>query len=899
LVQTATTAAKTITETAGAELDKLKEAMLEVVSEKTGYPKEMLDLNTDLESGLGIDSIKRVEILSALQEKMPLLKDIDTTQLATLQTLQQILDNAIGIGKPAGGAAPADAEQGQSPASAPAADQKKKTSTIFRHPVKYKVSPASGLAIAGLKSANPLYMVEDNLGVAPILEKMLNELKINTLLIKKIPTNAKAVIFLKGIDSLPKEEPVKGAVELSKEAFETARACGAGILKEGGIFVTVQDVCGNFPDDRVWSGGLGALAKTAAIEWPNAAVRAIDIECKGRSPESIAKSLFNELIAGGPERETLLKADGTRMGYATPQTDVTPDPNSIAEGSVVVVSGGARGVTAECLKALADKVKVKIAILARTPLKEEPTHLTVCETDADLKKTILKDKMDKGIKVSPVELNKEVKGILAGREVRKNISEMKQKGSEVKYYSVNVCDFEDVCEKLEAVREEWGGIKILVHAAGVLADKRIHEKTDEQFDMVFTTKVKGFQNLLNATADDDLSHICCFSSIVARTGNIGQVDYSMANDTLNKVCQYEKNRRKGKCVVKSINWGPWAGGMVKPELKTHFESMGITLIPLDEGAEAFVDEMMDSTNDPVEVVIGGRMDNWVKNPERTERCDVLVNERIQPFIKDHSLKGAPVLPAMFATELLLRTAKAVYPSKEIRSCKDLKVLKGIVLQPEKFNGEGEWFTIGYDERDEEGSLLLDMHINSIDGARHYSGSVELTDASNRPTPRPPSTNANLEKWELSPEIIYRDRLFHQKGFQVIRKTEGFSDNGCSAVLKNKEGSLDGNDSSWVSDTAIFDGGLQLSGLWFSLKKDSDTLPMEFKELELYRHSIYTGDVHCEIQLLESDKFKSRWDVIFTDQNNEPLAVMRNLTIQRTLDPGIYGLLNARNAKKAK
>jgi acyl carrier protein len=65
--------------------------MLQVVADKTGYPKEIIDLDTDLESGLGIDSIKRVEILSALQEKFPVLKNADKARLAAMKTLGEIL----------------------------------------------------------------------------------------------------------------------------------------------------------------------------------------------------------------------------------------------------------------------------------------------------------------------------------------------------------------------------------------------------------------------------------------------------------------------------------------------------------------------------------------------------------------------------------------------------------------------------------------------------------------------------------------------------------------------------------------------------------------------------------------------------------------------------------------
>ena len=72
--------------------DDLKKALLELVSEKTGYPTEMLDLDMDMEADLGIDSIKRVEIMGALQTHYPDLPKIDATALAEMRTLGHIAD---------------------------------------------------------------------------------------------------------------------------------------------------------------------------------------------------------------------------------------------------------------------------------------------------------------------------------------------------------------------------------------------------------------------------------------------------------------------------------------------------------------------------------------------------------------------------------------------------------------------------------------------------------------------------------------------------------------------------------------------------------------------------------------------------------------------------------------
>ncbi|HCO12815.1 MAG TPA: hypothetical protein DIT46_01440, partial [Gemmatimonadetes bacterium] len=65
---------------------------LEVVSEKTGYPVEMLDLDMEMEAGLGIDSIKQVEILSELQERLPGIPEIAPDELASLRTLRDVAE---------------------------------------------------------------------------------------------------------------------------------------------------------------------------------------------------------------------------------------------------------------------------------------------------------------------------------------------------------------------------------------------------------------------------------------------------------------------------------------------------------------------------------------------------------------------------------------------------------------------------------------------------------------------------------------------------------------------------------------------------------------------------------------------------------------------------------------
>ncbi len=78
-------------------IEDVTQTLLEIVSEKTGYPTEMLELSMDMEADLGIDSIKRVEILGAMQEKFPSMPVVDTAILSDMRTLGQIIAQMSGV----------------------------------------------------------------------------------------------------------------------------------------------------------------------------------------------------------------------------------------------------------------------------------------------------------------------------------------------------------------------------------------------------------------------------------------------------------------------------------------------------------------------------------------------------------------------------------------------------------------------------------------------------------------------------------------------------------------------------------------------------------------------------------------------------------------------------------
>ena len=139
----------------GVDAHRVSEVLLSVVADKTGYPVDMLDVSMNLDADLGIDSIKRVEILAALQEALPEAPVVAPDQLGELRTLSQIVD-VLAQGAPAG---PTHAS------SAPAPDQPARTAPVGVAPVG--VAPV-GVAPVGVAPVGVAPVGVAPVGVAPV-----------------------------------------------------------------------------------------------------------------------------------------------------------------------------------------------------------------------------------------------------------------------------------------------------------------------------------------------------------------------------------------------------------------------------------------------------------------------------------------------------------------------------------------------------------------------------------------------------------------------------------------------------------------------------------------------------------------------------------------------------------
>src|SRR5262249_18883747 len=158
--------------------------------------------------------------------------------------------------------------------------------------------------------------------------------------------------------------------------------------------------------------------------------------------------------------------------------------------------------------------------------------------------------------LSPKELNERYHQAVAARETRRTLQRIEAAGCRVVYRSIDVRNAEGMADALGRVGKDLGPIRGVIHGAGVLADRRIEDKTEEQFNLVYTTKVAGLRNVLAAVDPSELKVLALFSSSSGRLGRVGQSDYALANEVLNKLGQDFARSQPG-CRVVSVNWGPW------------------------------------------------------------------------------------------------------------------------------------------------------------------------------------------------------------------------------------------------------------------------------------------------------------------------------------------------------
>ncbi|MBV6624143.1 MAG: acyltransferase domain-containing protein [Rivularia sp. (in: Bacteria)] len=323
---------ETLTQTVSVDTSNLGQTMLEITSEKTGYPVEMLEMDMDMEADLGIDSIKRVEIMGALQEAYPdLPKPDNLEEISELRTIGQIVEYLQTL---SGG----EKKKLHSDNSQPLNE----IGGVARHPAKLQFLPEPDFLEFALPQGNIVLITDDGSPTTSELAESLTQsgLKVVVLSFPQsiipagsvLPSHIKNIILEDTTEKHLQQQltaitancgsigafihihpifnPVGKDVQYSqaekaivKQVFFIAKhlkkSLNAAAENAHGCFYTVARLDGAFGLEHkanfsAIAGGLFGLTKTLTWEWGKVFCRAIDIHPE-INPHNCVKHIQAEL----------------------------------------------------------------------------------------------------------------------------------------------------------------------------------------------------------------------------------------------------------------------------------------------------------------------------------------------------------------------------------------------------------------------------------------------------------------------------------------------------------------------------------------------------------------------------------------------------------------------------
>jgi NAD(P)-dependent dehydrogenase (short-subunit alcohol dehydrogenase family) len=729
---------------------------------------------------------------------------------------------------------------------------------------------------------------DDERGIAKALAEKFKGQHYHAKVSKTVSPCSDVVILLEGLSHHPNETE---AIKSNCQAFLNAKIVAERFANKGGLFITVQDTGGQFgltsiPPYKAWTGGLAALAKTAKQEWKKATCRAIDIDCANQTAEALAERLFTEIVYGESSlMECGLLSSNERVTLTIEQaTAEMVDKFLLKPNSVLVVSGGGRGITAACLVALAKKIKLRLAILGRTALTPKGKNQL---SGDDIRQKIITEFQQQSLAFTPRDLNEKMAEIIAQQEIHQTLQCLQEIGTEVSYYSTHVADEKALNQTLTEVRKHYGAIHGIIHGAGIIFDKLITQQTLDQFKQVFDTKVEGFRNLLRATTKDSIQCIGLFSSIVARWGNAGQVAYAMANEVLNKVAQYEAQQRGNACFIKSFNWGPWEEGMVTSEIKQLFQQHDISLLSKEEGCNLFTNELTINQQE-VEVLFGSANLSRQPNSLRealTNKTFIKMSDPATQFLLDHhTIQEHRVIPACLVLDWLFRAAKRYFTSFQPLICKNFKVLRGI-----RFHLDEQYFpefSIQCKTQNlSSAAPLLHLSLQDQNNKLRYSAVITLAEKEESAFTNLLTEEECLPEASLQASKFYKTEdnddglLFHGPALQVVQSLKCISNKGGIGDLIGLH-ALDWPKEDWQIDVAAFDGVLQLIALGHYHSTQQKVLPTALGSVTVYKPCTHYGPLKCSFEYRVRDKYKILADAILMDNETTPYAIFREIEMHR-------------------
>ncbi len=504
-------------------------------------------------------------------------------------------------------------------------------------------------------------------------------------------------------------------------------------------------------------GGASAFAKTLYLENPQLTTCVIDIPSEERAIEWVKA----EMRAATGYSEAHYDTSGRRQEPVLRTLDISGTDEEIPLGpaDVLLVTGGGKGITAECALSIARQTGAALVLIG----------LSQPDSDAEL---------------------------------ANNLNRMAAAGVRFKYFAADVTNAEAVAAAVSQVKA-FGPITAILHGAAINVPQLLRAMTDEQFLHTVATKLQGARNLLAAIDVSRLKLFVAFSSIIGRTGLPGEAHYGLANEWLTRLTEELQARAAGaKCMA--IEWSVWSGvGMAQRigGVERLVES-GITPITPDEGV-AMLGRLLRTKLAATAVVVTGRYGELptikIARPELPmlrflERpriyypqieliADAELSAEADFYLADHAFQGERLLPAVIGLEAMAQVAMAVTGSTELPCFEKVEFARPVIVP----HGQSLMIRVAALVR-EPGRV--DVVLRSQETAfqfDHFRASCSFRREAARSEPNEPQLSDDWMKSPLLPinpeEDLYGGILFHRGRFRRLRGYHHLRAKECFAQIK--------------------------------------------------------------------------------------------------------------------
>ena len=390
--------------------------------------------------------------------------------------------------------------------------------------------------------------------------------------------------------------------------------------------------------------GCTALAASLHHEHPELRVRVVDLSVNlpdTAAADAVLAEMRTEHAFSAAGYDEQANRWVLRPALSRP-ADYDSRPLAWFPDDVILVSGGAKGITAECALAAAGATGARLALLGSTPLPK----------------------------------NREGRNN-SGRDIAQTLERMASAGIQAAYYACDLTDAAAVAAVVARIRSEQGPVKALIHGAGLNRPRPLKTVSPGQALEEINPKVGGLLNLWAALKDRPPELVVGLSSIIGITGMPGNAWYGFANEALDIVLQ-AINANHPETRAQSVAFSIWGqtGMGARMGSVTRLERMGIDAIPTNEGTARFARMFTNDPKEPVVVVTArlAGLDTWSPLGEAAGASGRYTGEpvagtpgveavfrthldlRRDPYLKDHAYQGSFLFPTVFGLEAMAQAA---------------------------------------------------------------------------------------------------------------------------------------------------------------------------------------------------------------------------------------------------